>query len=64
MNGGSFLKGLLTGGLIGAMASMMIKPQLVGGPPRKMLGKTRKMQNRANRIFREVKDGFSGMMKK
>jgi len=64
LSGRSFIKGLLTGGVIGAVASMVIAPQFMGEPSCKMLGKTRKMQHRASRIYREVRDGVSELVKK
>ncbi|NPV27745.1 MAG: YtxH domain-containing protein [Firmicutes bacterium] len=59
----SFWQGLFAGGLIGAALSMMVAPQRKPGMTKRIIGKSKKMQARAQRVFKEVKAGLNDLMK-
>lgn len=64
-----FLNGLLTGSVLGALASLFIQPekkqQLMESPTVKRLrGKSRQVEEKAKEVMNDVFDGVSGLWRK
>jgi gas vesicle protein len=63
----SFFNGLLAGGILGAIAYMFMAPTKKQMISPKMLGKSRKVRKRAERMVAHVSDGvkdISNILKK
>ncbi|WP_227765890.1 YtxH domain-containing protein [Zhaonella formicivorans] len=61
-----FWKGLLTGGIIGAIISsnLFMTPQKKKIVSKRIMGKTRRLQSRARKVMKEVSEGVNDLLQK
>jgi len=57
-----FWNGLVAGSVLGAVMAWFISPEMKPESSRRIMGRSRKVQSRAHRIMRRVRDGVSDMM--
>lgn len=58
-----FWNGVMAGGLIGAVAAMMVRPQKKRAPKKGVLGKLNRVQNKAGRVAKEVQSSYKSIKK-